>query len=131
MTGTVPASRTPNMRTVHRLAAFALTVLLTLTSAPLYVCAQSAPPPCMQKTKAVSCHGHDDETTLLTCCCTSKQAPAQAPAAVAPPAPALAPVQLGALAASISGGRGVRTHDLTPRPQYNRDFPTLFSVFLL
>lgn len=118
------------MRASVRLAAVVMAVLLAISSAPLYLCAASAAPPCTPRMAQAGCD-HDDSAATLACCCTTKDAPSQTPATDGPAAPALQPLEGRPFASALSAALRVRFSDVTLQAYRNCDLPTLFSTFLL
>ncbi len=118
------------MRVSGRLAAVVMAVLLAISSAPLYVCAQSAAPPCMPKMAQAGCD-QTDGAGSLGCCCTAKDAASQTPATGASAAPALQPLEGRPFASVLSGTLDTRFSDVTLQAYRTCDLPTLFSTFLL
>lgn len=120
----------PIMKALGRVAAFVMAVLLAISSAPLYVCAQSAIPPCMPKMAHAGCDQTDDSASLA-CCCTAKDPVSQTPATDASASPALQPLEGRPFASVLSGTLDIRFSDVTLQAYRNCDLPTLFSTFLL
>ena len=117
------------MRGSGRFAAVVMAVLLIFSSAPLYVCAQSAIPPCMPKMAHAGCN--DAGSASLDCCCTAKDAAAQTPATDANATPALQPLEGRPFAPVLPGTLDTRFSDVTLQAYRTCDLPTLFSTFLL
>ena len=119
----------PIMKALGRVAAVVMAVLLAISSAPLYVCAQSVAPPCMPKMAHTACN--NGGSASLACCCNPKDAATQTPAIDATATTALQPLEGRSFAAVFSDSLDARFTEVTPQPYRNCDLPTLFSTFLL
>jgi hypothetical protein len=119
------------MRIAHRFAACVVTVLLGISSLPLYVCAESAATPCTPKAAMADC-GHESQSPArLTCCCTAKDVPVTPDATTVTGVPTPQPLAVAVADTTVVTVARVSAAEAASQSFRIHDIPTLFSTFLL